>query len=73
MLCLFHYLTAPSGLLFGFGGRGSTTSSTKAGTRHRVGVVVVELGLTATVLECLHVVQMLVRLHVDAQVAFGGG
>lgn len=36
-------------------------------------MVVVVLCLTATILECLYVVQMLVRLHVDAKVAFGGG
>ena len=29
--------------------------------------------LTAVVLDLLHVVDVLVRLHVDAQVAFGGG
>lgn len=72
-LCLFHYLTAPSGLLFGLGWRGRTTASTKAGAGHGVGMVVVVLYLSAAVLECLYVVQMLVRLHVDAKVAFGGG
>ncbi len=72
-LCLFHYLTAPSGLLFGLGRWGCTAASTKAGIRHRVGMVVVVLCLAATILECLYIVQMLVRLHVDAKVAFGGG
>jgi len=74
MTLLFHYLTAPSWLLFGLGWRGCPAASTKAGTGHRVdmvvgmvvGMVVVVLNLSATVLECLYVVQMLVRLHVDA-------
>lgn len=38
-----------------------------------MGMVVVVLCLSTTVLECLYVVQMLVRLHVDTKVAFGGG
>lgn len=72
MLCLFQYLTAPSGLLLGLGWRGCTAASTKAGTRHRVGMVVIIRCLTATILECLHIIQMLVWLHVDAKVSFGG-
>lgn len=70
---LFHYLAAPSGLLFGLGWRGCTATSAKAGTRHGVSMVVVVLYLTAPVLQSLYVVQMLVRLHVNAKVAFGGG
>lgn len=38
-----------------------------------VGVVVVVLLFSAPILQCLNVVQMLVRLHVDAQVALGRG
>lgn len=56
----FHYLTAPSGLLFGLGWRGGAAASTKAGTRHRVSMVVVVLCLTATILQCLYIIQMLV-------------
>lgn len=36
-------------------------------------MVMVELCLSTTILERLHIVQMLVRLHVDAKVSFGGG
>lgn len=70
---LFHYLAAPSGLLFGLGWRGRAATSPQAGTGHGVSMVVVVLDLAASVLQGLNVVQMLVRLHVDAKVAFGGG
>lgn len=72
MLCLFQYLTAPSGLLLRLWWRGCAAASTKAGTRHRVGMGVIIWCLTATILECLHIIQMLVWLHVDAKVSFGG-
>lgn len=72
MMRFFGYLTSPSRLLFGLGWRGCPAARTEAGTNYWVGMVVVVLCLTSTILECLDIVQMLVRLHMDAKVSFGG-
>lgn len=86
-MCSFTHLTTPHGLLFGLGRRGGTTAPHKAAAGHGlgmamaggesvavgVGVGVGVLWFSAPVLQGLNVVQVLIRLHVDAQVALGGG
>ena len=64
------HLAPPGGLLLGFG-RGGCPAAAEAGVRGR-GRVAKHL-LSVAILEILHIVQVLVRLHMNTEVAFGSG